>query len=368
MVPSGYGKQTALLIRQFQSLGHEVAVSAFHGVTGAIVDWHGTPIYPAGQAAFGIDVMTGHAQHFGADLLLTLMDVWKLAPVVEQLEQWRKTHGELACWIPVDCTPMGTTDRQVLARTGAVPIAMSRFGAVQLERAGFTPYYVPHSVDTEVFRPNLPGRAQLRAELGAEHDFVVGICAANRDAMRKAWPEQLHAFSLYHRHHPRSQLWIHTVPNGPNGLPLRELAQDMGIGHATRFTDEYPQLGGHFDDEDLALWYNAIDQLSNCSYAEGFGLPIIEAQACGTPAAATDASAMTELAHWLVSGDPFWNPVHRAWWCRPYVEEISKAYGYRVDDNGRTAESLAAKAARYGVDKVTEAHWRPVLEALGAAQ
>ena len=39
----------------------------------------------------------------------------------------------------------------------------------------------------------------------------------------------------------------------------------------------------------MAGWYRSLDVLSACSYGEGFGLPILEAQACGSPAIVTDA-------------------------------------------------------------------------------
>lgn len=369
MVPSGYGRQTALAIRQFTGLGHEVAVSAFHGVTGSIVDWHGTPVYPAGQAGWGLDVLIPHAQHFGADLVLTLMDTWKLLPIADQLAQLRAGGTRVACWMPIDCTPLGRGDRAVIEQTGAVPIAVSHFGQRQLLEAGFhQARYVPHSVDTAIYRPNPEGRQQLRAELGVEGRFVVGICAANRDAVRKAWPEQMRAFDLHRRRHPESRLVVHTIPNSPSGYPLRDLAQDIGIADATLFMDEYPQVAGLIDDTDMALWFASIDVLSSASYAEGFGLPIVEAQACGTPAIGTEASAMAELANQLVIGDEFWNPVHRAWWLRPNVESLANMYDFCQQTTQWLPETTVGRAAAFDVDWVAKAYWQSLLGQLEAGE
>ena len=45
--PSGYGTQTAVWAKRFQSLGHNVAIAAFHGLQGAPLNWeNGIVVYP----------------------------------------------------------------------------------------------------------------------------------------------------------------------------------------------------------------------------------------------------------------------------------------------------------------------------------
>lgn len=373
MVPSGYGRQCALLIDQFTSLGHDVAVSAFHGVTGKMIEWHDVPVYPAGHAGWGTDVLIPHAEHFGADLILTLMDTWKLMPIAFELAELGKRGGpRLACWTPVDCQPLGRADRRVLETSGAIPIAMSQFGLRQMHDAGLTgARYVPHAVDTTIFRPLSDDRWELRATLGMDADtFVVGICAANNDGIRKGWPEQFRAFAMHRWTYPDSKLWVHTIAQSSAGLPLRSLADDMGIADAVRFTDDYPQVAGLIDETDMALWFNSLNLLSNASFAEGFGLPILEAQACGVPAVATNASAMPELATVTIGGEEFWNPIHRAWWKRPDVGSLAVHYSaFRADwSTGQLEppETLSEKMARFDVDRVAREHWKPLLDSLEA--
>jgi glycosyltransferase involved in cell wall biosynthesis len=53
---------------------------------------------------------------------------------------------------------------------------------------------------------------------------------------------------------------------------------------------------GHVSDERLVELYNACDVLVFPSFYEGFGLPVLEAMACGTPVAASNTPALVELA------------------------------------------------------------------------
>lgn len=55
---------------------------------------------------------------------------------------------------------------------------------------------------------------------------------------------------------------------------------------------------GYVDDEDLPYLYNAAEVFAYPSFYEGFGLPILEAMACGCPVIASNVSSMPE-----VSGD-----------------------------------------------------------------
>lgn len=56
------------------------------------------------------------------------------------------------------------------------------------------------------------------------------------------------------------------------------------------------RFAGYVPDEALPLWYNAASLLVFPSVYEGFGMPIIEAMACGTPVIAAATSAIPEAA------------------------------------------------------------------------
>jgi glycosyltransferase involved in cell wall biosynthesis len=338
-MPSGYGKQCHHLIRTLRGLGHEVVVSAFAGLQGSPIEWEGITVLPAGMYEFGVDVLLPHIELVKPDLTLLLMDAWKLNPIAEGL----KGHN-VAAWVAVDCTPLSKLDEAFLKGSSTRAIAMSDHGLRQLKDAGLDPLYAPHVVDRQVFAPlEAEKREKFRAGMGAEGRFVIGIAAANSDATRKGFPEQMEAFRIFHGRHPEAMLWLHTVANSTRGLNLPRLAGELGIpADAIRITDTYPQIAGLFDESLMADWYGVLDVLSACSYAEGFGVPMIEAQACGTPVVATTGSAMTEnRGHgWGVIGDEFWNHVHGAWWERPRVDAIVRAYEKAfIQARGRRAEA-----------------------------
>lgn len=360
--PTGYGRQIKLLAPQLKELGHNVAISAFYGLSGGPIDWDGITVFPAGNAPYGTDVLPYHAMNFGADVVITLMDFWKLRPAADALRNFR-----VLAWLPVDCKPLGRPDREALLASGAQPVAMSRFGSNVLAADGFQPFYVPHGVDLEVFKPPAD-REALRTELGLDEFFLVGICAANSDAFRKAWPEQFEAFAAFADARPDARLMVHSQVRSNNGFPLDQLAADIGIADKVIFSDQYPQTAGLMGDDMMADWFGCLDLLSACSYAEGFGLPIMEAQACGTQTVVTDASAMRELAAGdVVSGTPWWNPIHRAWWSRPDVNDITDAYeaAYAAKRDALPLRDPRATARVYDV-KRNASRWAEILDGIAA--
>ncbi|MEI7911768.1 MAG: glycosyltransferase family 1 protein [Verrucomicrobiota bacterium] len=56
------------------------------------------------------------------------------------------------------------------------------------------------------------------------------------------------------------------------------------------------RLEGFVDNAELPLWYAAAEALVFPSLMEGFGLPLLEAQACGTRIACADATSLPEVA------------------------------------------------------------------------
>ena len=56
------------------------------------------------------------------------------------------------------------------------------------------------------------------------------------------------------------------------------------------------RLTGFVPDDDLPLWYAAADVFAYPALHEGFGLPVLEAMACGTPVVTSNTSSLPEIA------------------------------------------------------------------------
>lgn len=287
------------------------------------------------------------------------MDAWVLNPHI--LQRWKT-----ACWTPIDCSPLGTMDENYFRQSGSIPIAVSRFGEQQFRDAGFTPLYVPHGIDTTVFAPP-DSRERIREELQVPQDaFVIGINAANKDAIRKSFPQQFTAFAEFRKQHPEALLFVHSMQQAPQALNLMDLARKMGIEGAIRFTDQYGYITGRVQPVNMAAWYGVLNVLSCASHAEGFGLPIIEAQACGVPVITTNFSSMPELtgAGWKVDGEPFWNAAHQASWKTPDIGEIIAAYEQAFLHAGDADLKARARefALQYDAGRVLTDYWIPALK------
>ena len=78
---------------------------------------------------------------------------------------------------------------------------------------------------------------------------------------------------------------------GPAGAVRRlaPLIQELGLGGAVTFT-------GYVEDQVLRALYHRAVALVLPSFGEGFGLPVLEAMACGTPAVVSRVSALPEVA------------------------------------------------------------------------
>lgn len=76
---------------------------------------------------------------------------------------------------------------------------------------------------------------------------------------------------------------------GWRGQAILDEANQLGLGDSVTHIGFIPAA-------DLPFWYNCADAFVYPSVFEGFGLPVLEAMACGTPVLTSDAAALTEVA------------------------------------------------------------------------
>lgn len=332
-----------------------------------MIPYHGIPVLPGLGQTHGDQMIGPHAENFFGSkrggLVLTLYDVWAFNPKV-----WRELN--LACWVPIDHEPAPPLVREFFAQTGAIPIAMSKFGQEQL--ADFDALYVPHGCDTKIYRPMDKTEAREATKI-PQDKFVVGMVAANKGVpSRKCFPHALLAFKAFHDRHPESVLYLHTaIHNGPGidkeAVNLVALMKAIGLTPGdVVFANQDRVLRYPFTPEQMAAVYSSLDVLLSASGGEGFGLSVLEANACGIPAIATDFSAQPEVcgAGWLVEYERVWT-AQRSWQASPSVPDMIEALesSFRLSKAGRqeAARKARAHAEQYDVNRVLSEHMLPAL-------
>lgn len=360
--PTGYGAQTALMTPKLAE-HHEVYISVNYGLDAAPIVWKGIPVLPGLGSDHGNATIPGHvASVFGGPrdgLLVTLYDT----PVFDP-DLFSKMN--VACWTPVDHNPLPPRVVGFFRHSQAIPIAMSHYGEEQL--AEFDPLYVPHGVDTAIYKPTT---SDVREQMNVPEDaFLVGMVAANKGRpSRKCFQQAFEAFRHLLQKHDDVFLYLHTTlaPEYAQGEDLLALLGSLEIPEdRVRFPNQYSMIQAPVPGKRMADIYSSFDVLLNASMGEGFGVPILEAQACGTPAIVTDFSAMPEVcgAGWKVKGRPFWTG-QASWMAIPDVAEIVEALDECHELTGPKRHYLAKKAREhaetYDADKVFTEHMLPAI-------
>jgi len=361
---TGYGVQTKLFVpRLAKLLDKGISVTAFFGVQSGVLNINGIKVYPNYKHPYGQDIIGAHAEWDRADAVVTLVDAWVI--------QNENIGLPWFPWFPIDHEPMPAN---VLAkvRQAAKPIVMSKFGKRMAEQVGLAVWYVPHGVDTSIFKPL--DREEAREHLKWPQDkFIVGMVAANKDnPSRKAFHEQIAAFAALHAAHPDTVLYLHTDDgtHGGSGVDLIKFIRRMGlvIGEDVLICDQYMNSLG-FPDSYMVDVYNGLDVLTNVAMGEGFGIPILEAQACGTPVIVGDWTSMSELcfAGWKVDkaeAMPIYHDFFDAFqWqatAGAIADRMEQAYAARGDYDLRNKARRGALP--YDADDVTRQYWKPIIK------
>jgi len=114
---------------------------------------------------------------------------------------------------------------------------------------------------------------------------------------RKNYRRLIQAFSILHIHPPTVNFQSPTtnlqlVIAGGKGWLYDDIFAEvrrLGLENRVLFT-------GFVNDDDLPALYSAAEMLAFPSLYEGFGLPVLEAMACGTPVITSTVSSLPELA------------------------------------------------------------------------
>lgn len=297
-IPSGFGRISGEVFLRLAQRGYEVS--------GASVLWDGVmPIdAPAGtpflhRFPFKIAGLAGR-------------DVWSYAGNLIQMAQpdivvvcqdfpYAQTlyHNCRIDWskrallniTPIDGEPINT-DWLNLCDDVDATMVISKFGVEAMKRAGKQVELCHPGVDTRTFRPaSAEEKTALRAKAGIAPDaFLLGMAAMNQG--RKAIPHTIEGFWRFAQDKQNAYLLLDMDKVSGAGWDLPKLAQHIGVPDGRiLYKDDLQGKGLN----ELRDRFVIMDAHSVLSHREGFGLPLLESQACRIPTLAMDWCSGTEI-------------------------------------------------------------------------
>ena len=192
---------------------------------------------------------------------------------------------------PIDGTPVNPEWVDTVDNCNGTMV-ISRFGVEAMRQAGRHVGLCHPGVDTGHFIPaSAEERVALRARAGLEANrFVIGMAAMNQG--RKNIPATLEGFAEFCKDKPDARLFLDMEKVSGAGWNIPVLAKEIGVPDGRLIFREDLLKRGMTSLRDR---YCIMDAHSVLSFREGFGLPLLESQACKIPAIALDWCSGTEI-------------------------------------------------------------------------
>ena len=181
-----------------------------------------------------------------------------------------------------------------------------------------------------------PALEAARARLGLPKRFVVFVGTLEP---RKDLPTLVRALAGL----PRD---VSLVLAGPEGW----LPADLDRAIAETGTQDRIVRTGRLSTADLVATMNLADVFVLPSLDEGFGMPVVEAMACGTPVVCTDAGALPEVTGDAALRVPTGDPVALAAAVERVLEDRGLAERLRAEGSARAATFSWERTARGTVE------------------
>ncbi|MBS0344151.1 MAG: glycosyltransferase family 4 protein, partial [Proteobacteria bacterium] len=192
-----------------------------------------------------------------------------------------------------------------------------------------------NAIDTQRFFPGLEGAEHVRA-LGLEPGRYV--CTVGRLEPRKNHLNLLRAYALL----PQPRLPLVVIGQRDfHSDGIFSLVRELGLEPHVHFLEKVP-------DQALPALLRHAAVFAYPSFAEGFGMPVAEAMACGVPVVTSSTTALREVAgDAALTADP------------ASPQEIAAAIGHLLAD-----PAARAQAAERGLRQVMKFDWLHAAEVL----
>lgn len=314
VVSTGFAKATHAYCAGLLAAGHEVHVLGMHH-TGDPHDYP-YPIYTCwpGGDQYGIGRIANIVKQTKPDVIVIQQDPWNFPHYLEQLAEFKDVpvigvvavdgkncQGEKLGPVYKVVNKVRTDE---MLHPGLVSaIFWTRFGADEARCGGWKgpSTVIPLGVDESVYKPL--DRAETRRVMllpvlrayGLPDDaLVVGCVGRNQHRKRLDLTIRYFAEWVQMKGIANAVLWMHCAPTGDDAYDIKQLAAHFGVKGRVLVPDVNFRYG--LSESLMAKVYNFFDVYLSTSLGEGFGLPALEAMACGTPCVLGKWSAYAEWA------------------------------------------------------------------------
>lgn len=272
-----------------------------------------------------------------------VLSIWDAARLFEVREAVRALPVQWWGYLPVDAVnihgTLGGPAAEAVRGLDRV-LAYGVFGAAALGRCWGAAVrevpHLPHGIDPTIFTPEEDGTPRPWGTRLSPHYPTLGVVATNQ--RRKDWGLVAAVLAQL----PTWQGWWHTNRLVGEDWSLPQLIEDFDLSHRVA-------VSLSLNDHQLAAGYRGCMATLAPGRGEGFGYPIVESLACGTPVVHADHGGGADLtpAPWRVT---------------PYTEHLEGVYAelrplLAPSDVVDTVEQ-AAEAPPEGIaDYATPYHW-----------
>ena len=300
---------------------------------------------------------------FKPDIVVTWRDPWMDSYIAESIYlpffHW--------VWMPtVDSYPQKTEWLYTFKKCDGL-LAYSEYGIKSLSKQTNN-RIIPKGCASPAIDPNIfniiPNKQKHKESFGLEGDsFIVGTVMRNQK--RKMYPELMSSFKDFLNQAPKeiakkSYLYLHTSYPERQGWDITSLIHEYGIGSKIlvtyscqeckhyfpsyyrdalticdkcgRKSATMPGVSNGIKHSDLVDIYNLMDIYVQYAICEGFGMPQVEAAACGVPIAAINYSAMEDVIKYC-NGYPI----------ESSLEKEFETNAYRSKSNNKALTSILLK-------------------------
>jgi glycosyltransferase involved in cell wall biosynthesis len=336
-VDSGFGNYTRNILSRLYATGkYEIAeLSAYRSPEMKNkFPWKTYPVVPPQSDKELLQTYSSKPQHaFGAWAFETAVQDFKPDIVFDVRDYWMLNFPENSPYRPffhwmiaptIDSDPQKKEWLQTFSNADTVS-GHTQWGVEYLKSTKIPMNLVEpvnDAVNTDIFRVSSQPKDTIKSQLGLNpNDFIIG--SVMRNQKRKLIPNLIKIIKNVAKTVPNAKLYLHTSYPDMNGWDLPSLLIEHDAENLVYFSYKCANCGKYFSgtyaeppvacphckknsagfcsvanglsEPELANIFNAFDVYIQYAICEGFGIPPVEAAACGVPVVTIDHGAMAEI-------------------------------------------------------------------------